>query len=88
MLQHFIYIFDMVGTIACAVSGVLMATRFRMDLFGATVLAAVTALGGGSLRDMLMGASPVFWIVNAAYLYAVFLTVIISVFEKIDDMRF
>ena len=80
MLQSFIYIFDMVGTIACAISGVLVATRLKMDPFGIIVLAGVTAIGGGSVRDMLMGATPVFWISDNTYIYVILLTVLISVF--------
>ena len=80
MLQNFIYFFDILGTIACAISGVLVATRFRMDLFGTIVLAGVTAIGGGSLRDMLMGTTPVFWIQDNSYLYVILITVLISVF--------
>jgi len=80
MLQNFIYFFDMIGTIACAVSGVLVATRLRMDPFGITVLAGVTAIGGGTIRDMMMGATPVFWILDNTYIYIVLLTVLISVF--------
>ena len=79
MLQNFIYIFDMIGTIACAISGVLVATRLRMDPFGIIVLAGVTAIGGGSVRDMLMGATPVFWISDNTYIYVILITVLISV---------
>ena len=79
MLQSFIYIFDMIGTIACAISGVLVATRLRMDPFGIIVLAGVTAIGGGSVRDMMMGATPVFWITDNTYLYVILVTVLISV---------
>lgn len=79
MLQNFIYIFDMVGTIACAISGVLVATRLKMDPFGIIVLAGVTAIGGGSVRDMLMGATPVFWINDNTYIYVILITVLISV---------
>ena len=79
MLQNFIYIFDMVGTIACAISGVLVATRLKMDPFGIIVLAGVTAIGGGSVRDMMMGATPVFWIADNTYIYVILLTVLISV---------
>lgn len=46
----------------CAVSGVLAAEGKRMDLFGAMVLALVTAVGGGTIRDLCLGVRPVFWI--------------------------
>jgi len=79
MLQNFIYIFDMIGTIACAISGVLVATRLKMDLFGTIVLAGVTAVGGGSVRDMMMGTTPVFWILDNTYLYVILITVLLSI---------
>ena len=88
MLQSFIYIFDMVGTIACAISGVLVATRLKMDPFGITVLAGVTAIGGGSVRDMLMGATPVFWISDNTYIYVILITVLISVLWLHHIQRF
>ncbi|GLS92171.1 membrane protein [Psychromonas marina] len=80
MLENFIYISDMIGVIACAISGVLVATRLRMDPFGITVLAGVTGIGGGTLRDMMMGATPVFWIVDNTYIYVIITTAIISVY--------
>ncbi len=79
MLENFIYIFDMLGTIAFAISGVLVATRLRMDPFGITVLAGVTAIGGGTLRDMMMGSTPVFWIMDNTYIYVILLTALLSV---------
>ncbi|WP_354624355.1 trimeric intracellular cation channel family protein [Psychromonas sp. MME2] len=79
MLQSFIYFSDLLGVIVCAISGVLVATRLRMDPFGIIVLAGVTGIGGGTLRDMIMGATPVFWIVDNTYIYAILLTAFISV---------
>jgi len=46
----------------CAISGVLAAEGKRMDLFGALVLALVTAVGGGTIRDLCLGLRPVFWV--------------------------
>lgn len=46
----------------CAISGVLAAEGKRMDLFGVIVLALVTAVGGGTIRDLCLGVRPVFWI--------------------------
>jgi len=80
MLEKFIYIADMVGIIACAISGVLVATRLRMDPFGIAVLAGVTGIGGGTLRDMMMGATPVFWIIDNTYIYVILITALISVY--------
>lgn len=80
MLEQFIYIADMIGVTSCAISGVLVATRLRMDPVGIIVLAAVTGVGGGTLRDMMMGATPVFWIVDNNYTYVITITAILTVF--------
>jgi uncharacterized membrane protein YeiH len=80
MLEQFIYIADMIGVISCAISGVLVATRLRMDPFGILVLAGVTGIGGGTLRDMMMGATPVFWIIDTNYIYVISITAVLTVF--------
>jgi uncharacterized membrane protein YeiH len=53
-----LYILDLIGTAAFAASGAWVAVRRRMDLFGVLVLGLVTAVGGGTLRDLLVGAVP------------------------------
>lgn len=73
-----IYILDMFGTAVFAASGVLLAGRLRMDPFGIVVLASVTAIGGGTIRDMALGATPVFWITDTAYLWVIFITCLIA----------
>nr|WP_198006680.1 trimeric intracellular cation channel family protein [Psychromonas sp. CNPT3] len=78
-MQDYLYIFDMLGTMSCAVSGVIVATRLRMDPFGLLVIATVTAVGGGTSRDIMMGATPVFWIHDNNYIYVVFISVLVSV---------
>lgn len=50
------------AVVVVAATGALAATRRRMDLFGAITLAVVTAIGGGTLRDLLIGQAPVFWV--------------------------
>lgn len=52
----------------CAVSGVLAAAGQRFDLFGILVLAMVTAVGGGTIRDICLGSYPIFWIRNPDYI--------------------
>lgn len=59
------------GTAFFAVSGVLASARRRMDWIGAIVLAIVTSVGGGTLRDVLSGQLPVFWIKDPRYLFVV-----------------
>ncbi|ELR63464.1 Putative inner membrane protein [Photobacterium marinum] len=73
-----IYFLDMFGTAVFAASGVILAGRLRMDPFGVVVLASVTAIGGGTIRDMALGATPVFWITDTNYLWVIFVTCLIS----------
>ena len=60
-------ILDFTGVAVFAVSGALAAARKRLDILGVVVIATVTAIGGGTLRDVLLARS-VFWIVQPAYL--------------------
>ena len=53
---------DIFGTVIFAITGSLVGKQKQMDIFGVVVLALVTALGGGTLRDVLLGQLPVFWI--------------------------
>jgi uncharacterized membrane protein YeiH len=64
-----LYTLDLVGTAAFAASGALAGIRRKMDLFGVMVLGLVTAIGGGTLRDLLLGDSPPFCFKNETYLY-------------------
>lgn len=73
-----IYWLDMAGVIVFALSGVVLACRSRMDPFGMLVLAAVTGIGGGTLRDLVLGERPVFWVTDPTYLWVILVTVAIS----------
>jgi uncharacterized membrane protein YeiH len=53
---------SLVGTIAFALSGVMAAAEASMDWLGGFVVAAVAAIGGGTVRDLLLGETPVFWV--------------------------
>ncbi len=61
---------DWSGVIAFATSGALVASRKQMDIVGFVLLGTATGIGGGTLRDVLLGANPVFWIDAPAYLIA------------------
>ena len=63
------YYFEMLGTAVFAVTGVLAVTRRGLDVFGALVLGMVTALGGGTVRDLIIGTTP-FWIGDFNYVWA------------------
>lgn len=55
------YVLNLLGAAVFAVSGVLAAGRKRLDLLGVLVVAIVTAIGGGTLRDLLLDRHPIFW---------------------------
>ena len=57
-MDLFITVFQMIGTVAFAASGALTAMHKKMDLFGVIVLGVVTAVGGGIIRDLLLGITP------------------------------
>jgi uncharacterized membrane protein YeiH len=59
---------DLLGIGVFAVSGALAAGRKRLDLLGVFVLASVTAIGGGTIRDLLLDRHPMFWLTDGAYL--------------------
>lgn len=73
-----VYWLDLAGTMVFALSGVLLACRSRMDPIGILVLAAATAVGGGTMRDLVLGIRPVFWVMDTCYLWVVLATVIAS----------
>lgn len=69
------------GVIAGAVSGALEAHRKQMDVVGACTVALITALGGGTLRDLLLGRAPVFWIYEESYAYLALLTALVTFYS-------
>lgn len=68
MLQTFIQILDWFGLCVFAVTGALVASRKEMDIVGFALLGSVTGIGGGTIRDVLLGIAPVFWVTQPAYL--------------------
>lgn len=69
-LSHTLYYLDLLGTAVFAITGLLAARRKQLDLFGAIVIAMVTAIGGGTLRDLIINV-PVFWTQHDVYIYVV-----------------
>lgn len=63
---------DLFGVAVFAASGALTASRKQMDIVGFMLVAAVTGIGGGSIRDLLLGRDPVFWIADPLYLLLCF----------------
>lgn len=76
-------ILDILGTVAFAVSGTLAAIQKRLDLFGILTISFVTAIGGGTLRDVMIGNTPVLWMQDLSYFYIVLVsTVLAIIFRK------
>lgn len=71
--------FDYIGTFVFAISGTLTAAQKRLDFFGATVIGFVTAIGGGTLRDVLLGDTPVAWMQNSDYFWLILGGVLITI---------
>ena len=69
---------DLIGIGVFAVSGALAAGRKRLDLLGVFVLAAVTAIGGGTVRDLLLDRQPIVWLTDATYLGVIVAAVAIT----------
>ena len=80
--MNLIDLFDFVGTAVFAVTGALAAGNKRMDVFGVVVLGGVTALGGGTLRDVILGVQPVFWIADTSYLWVAALAAAVTFFSS------
>lgn len=66
--MNLIYAVDLFGTLVFAISGVLAAVEKKFDLVGAFIMGLVTAVGGGTLRDVLIGSTPVGWMRDINYL--------------------
>lgn len=80
---------EIVGTMAFAMSGVLTAMEKKLDPFGVFIIAFVTAVGGGTLRDVLIGRTPVGWMMNLEYVYMIIIGFVLAVVfrKKFDKLR-
>ena len=83
------YTIDILGTIAFAISGVLVALDKKMDPFGILIIAFVTSIGGGTLRDVLIGETPVSWMKDMTFVYVISAATVLAVIlkSKIDYLR-
>lgn len=82
MKQEFLQLIDILGTVAFAVSGVYAALQKKLDVFGILIIAFVTAIGGGTVRDMMIGDLPVSWIRNINYSLIILSSVIVVILFK------
>ena len=75
----FFQVIDILGTIAFAISGVSVAMNKRMDVFGLLIIAFVTSIGGGTVRDFLIGQTPVAWMTNMTYVYVILAATVFTI---------
>lgn len=80
--MNLIYSLDLIGTFVFAISGALAASEKKFDIFGAGILALVTAVGGGTLRDIMIGSTPVGWMKDINYIIIIIVAVPVSYFFK------
>ncbi len=66
--MNLLLLLDYTGVAVFAATGALAASRKQLDIIGFLFLAAITGIGGGTLRDIVLGATPVFWVENSAYI--------------------
>lgn len=85
----FFQIVDILGTISFAISGALVAMNKRMDPFGVLIIAFVTAVGGGTLRDVMIGIEPVSWMKNMTFVYVIISSAVFAVIfrKRISYLR-
>lgn len=74
-----LYTLDLIGVAVFAVSGVLAARDRELDLLGVIVVAAITAIGGGTLRDLLLDRHPIFWITDTRYLLVIISAAVLTI---------
>lgn len=72
-------ILEILGTAAFAISGALSAMNRKLDVFGIFIIAFVTGIGGGTVRDILIGNTPVTWMDNIIYIYLIGMVTILSI---------
>jgi uncharacterized membrane protein YeiH len=80
---------DWLGVVVFAISGALVASRKQMDLVGFALLGTATGIGGGTLRDLLLGLGPVFWVREPAYLVVcVLVSCVVFVTAHVPQSRY
>lgn len=86
--MNFVEIFELVGVVAFAMSGVLVGIEYGFDVFGIFILAFLTALGGGLFRDMMLGQEPPVCFTHFSYIICVAITVLLFlIFLKVFDTK-
>lgn len=86
--MDYILILDILGVVAFSISGVLSSLKKKMDAFGILIIAFVTSVGGGTLRDVLLGV-PIMWMQNLTYVHVIIVTTILAIIfrKKLSYLR-
>lgn len=82
------YAIETLGTIAFAISGSFAAMQRRLDPFGVLIIAFVTSIGGGTVRDLLLGDTPVAWMRDVNYCLLILVTSLLTIFFKTHIKKF
>jgi uncharacterized membrane protein YeiH len=80
-MDEILLILTYIAVIASAISGALEARKNELDIVGATTIAFVTAFGGGTIRDLLLGRTPVFWVLDPGLTIAAFIVSMLSYYR-------
>lgn len=83
-----IYFFELLGTFVFAMSGVATAAEKKFDIFGAAIIAWATAVGGGTIRDVMIGRLPVGWMRDTNFLFAILAALPVVYFFRKAILRF
>jgi len=82
------YAIETLGTVAFAISGSFAAMQKRLDPFGVLIIAFVTSIGGGTVRDLLLGDTPVAWMRDVNYCLLILVTSLLTIFFKTHIKKF
>ena len=85
--MRFIDLIEILGTIAFAFSGAYSAMQKRLDVFGVLIITFITAIGGGTIRDLLIGSLPVAWILDLQIITTISITYLVALFFLPKLMR-
>lgn len=80
-MEQLLPLFTYIAVAASAISGALEARKHQMDIVGATTIAFVTAFGGGTMRDLLLGRTPVFWVIDPGLTITTFIIAVITFYR-------
>ncbi len=86
--RSLLYLFDMIGIVACSVSGTILAKHKNFDVFGCLLVSIVTAIGGGTVRDVILDRHPLFWMVDMSYLTVITISsLVMQIFFHPNSIR-